>query len=117
VRKVRIDRAERDGLRTRELPPVDDAGREAHLSGAVQAAHRIPLALEAIDDRARPVRRVVVDDDDLAVEAVLLEHIVERRDETLDAVGFLVGRDDDRKLHLSFFIVGKRAASNGARSS
>ena len=63
----------------------------------MQAANRIRCR-KPVDDRSGAVGRVVVDDDDLAVEAVRAKTRVERRDQAFDALGLIVRRNHDREL-------------------
>ncbi len=63
----------------------------------MQTAHR-QFGAEPVHDRTRPVGRIVVHDDDFTVQRMLREDVVQRAEEPLDAAGFIIGGDDDRKL-------------------
>ena len=89
----------------------------------MQTAHGVSPGSEPLDDIARAVGRIIVDDDDFTVKFIGLENIVEHDDEPLDSTGFFICRDDDREFelrrgssrrhgHVSGCTVGKRAGSN-----
>ena len=72
VAEIGIHHAQRLGFRARELPAVDNAAGKAQFAGPMQAPHGVARR-QAIDDCARAVRRIIVDDDDFTVQRVLGE--------------------------------------------
>jgi hypothetical protein len=73
VTEVGIHRSERDRLMAGDVPAVNHGAGQAELSAAMEAANR-QISRELLDDGAGPVGRVVVDDDDLAVQAVCVKY-------------------------------------------
>ena len=66
--EVRVHDA--DDVRGRDAEARDDGGAEAELAGAVNDLHP-PRPRQLVGDRAGAVRRVVVDDHELELDAVL----------------------------------------------
>ena len=67
-----------DDVRGRDAETGDDGRAEPELAGAVNDLHP-PRARELVGDRAGAVRRVVVDDHELELDAVLAAGVEERR--------------------------------------
>ena len=98
VAEIAVHRAERFGIGSGELPSVDHSARKPHLTRTVEAADGIASG-EAIDDRAGSVGRIVVDDDQFAVEAARTKDVADPCDELLDPPRLIVRRDDDAEFH------------------
>ncbi len=78
----------------RRLESFDDRRPEPELAAAVNDLDAVPRR-EIVGQRAGPVRRVVVDDHELAVEAPLRVRRKHGLDEIREPIALVVGRDDD----------------------
>ncbi len=90
---------------------VDDARRSARRAASNPSMTAVPSpslplrwmhldampAREIVGERAGAVRRVVVDDDELAVEAPRRVRGKHRGDEIAETIALVVGGDDDRQ--------------------
>ena len=94
--QVRVHDAEDLAARGREA--VDDGGAEPQLARPVHDADAVPRR-QIVGQRAGAVRRTVVDDHQLAVDAVRGEHLEDRLDQLTETGALVVGRHDDGEAH------------------
>jgi hypothetical protein len=92
--QVGVDHADDFGVAG--LEALDDRGAEPELAGAVNDLDRIARR-EIVGDAARSVRRIVVDDDQVALDAARLIGVENGFHEIGQAVALVVGRRDERQ--------------------
>jgi hypothetical protein len=103
------------GAAGERLPePGDVGGAQPLLRVAVEDGDVVVLPREPVGDLARPVGRAVVDDQD---SPRLREPIADRRDEALDVLGLVVGRqhDPDARVGGGSFSRSPARVGHGAR--
>ena len=83
-----------DDRRPRRLEPFDDRRPEPELAAAMNHLDPVPRR-ELVSQRPGAVRRIVVDDDELAVEASLRVRGKHGVDQVPEPIALVVGRDDD----------------------
>ncbi len=105
VAQVGVDDADDGGFR--RLEALDDGGAEPELAAAVNHLHSM-APRQFIGERAGAVRRIVVDDDQLGVEAGAPVGVENRGDEIAEAIAFVVSGNDNRKRSRLRRIGGQR---------
>ncbi len=83
-----------DDRRPRRLESFDNRRAEPELAAAMNHLDPVPRR-ELVSERPGSVRRVVVDDHELAVEASLRVRGEYGLDEIREPIALVVGRDDD----------------------
>ena len=94
--KIAVD--DRDEVRARRHPPLDDGAGKTRAIDASQAAYAAIFGRERKSDAGGAVRRVVIDDDQLPRRAV--ERALDALEENRNVGRFPIGRDDDRNCRL-----------------
>ena len=97
VLKIAVD--DRDEIRARRHPSLDDRARKTRAVDASQAAETAIFGRERKSDIRGPVGGIVIDDDHLPWQA--LESGFDALEKNGDVGRFLIGRDDDRKCRKS----------------
>ena len=91
--EIRVHHA--DDVARRGVEALDHRGPEPELAAAMNHRQR-KSRRQLVGERAGTVRRVVVDDDELAVDAVLTPHAGGRFHQLPQPIALVVGGDDDR---------------------
>ena len=89
---IRVDHA--DNWRPSRIASLDDRRPEPELAAAVNHLDAMPRC-QIVGQRPGPVRRIVVHDDELTVEAPPGERRKDGVDEIPEAIALVVSRDDD----------------------
>jgi hypothetical protein len=92
--QIGVDHA--DDLGVARVEPLDDGGAQTELAGTMDDLDGIPRR-QVVGDAARAVGRVVVHDDEIAVDAARLICVEHGLDEIGQAVALVVRRSDERQ--------------------